>query len=138
MLDINTSDRTEQRKFGVVVGIAFIILAIIRWAFHGFHAEGFSYILTGIGVTLIVLGLVAPPLLKYPFIGWIKLALALNWIMTRVFLALAFYLIITPTRLVFLVRGEDTLNRRWDPDAETYWEDPEEQPEALDRYRKQF
>ncbi len=138
MLNINTNDKSEQRKFGLVVGAAFILLGLVRWAFHGFDMAALPSILWAIGTVLMVLGAIAPTLLKPVFIAWIKLAEVLNFIMTHVLLTIIFYLIITPIRLVFVVSKEDSMRRKWLPDGETYWEEAEEQPEEFDRYRQQF
>jgi len=136
MLHIDTSDRTEQRKFGVVVGIAFAILALIRWWLHSF--EELPYLLFGISGALIVLGLVAPPLLKPVFILWIKLALVLNWIMTRFFLTIAFYLMITPARVMIHFFGDDPLKRKMLPQADSYWEEADMQPKDLETFKRMF
>ena len=32
----------------------------------------------------------------------------------------------------------DLLKRKWDADAESYWEDPEDQPEDLESYFRRF
>lgn len=136
MIDIDTSSRKEQRNFGLVMGAAFAVLGLIRWGLHGF--EGFPWIFFSIGAVFAVLGLVAPPVLKPVFVAWMKLATVLNWIMTRVFLGVAFFLLITPVRLIIKVFAEDPLKRAWRPEAESYWEEPDEQPKDIRRYKNQF
>ena len=136
MLHVDTSDRSEQRKFGVVVGLAFLLLGLFRWWRHDF--EQLPYILFSIAGVLIVLGVVAPVLLKYPFIAWIKLALVLNWIMTRVFLSVAYFLMITPVRWIIHFFGDDPLKRKYLPAGESYWETPDEQPATREEFRRMF
>ena len=36
-MDLNVSDKSEQRKFGIVMAAAIAILGLIRWALHGFE-----------------------------------------------------------------------------------------------------
>ena len=67
-----------------------------------------------------------------------KFALALNWVMTRVLLTIAFYLLVTPVALVYRLVAGDPLKRRWEPSESTYWEPPDEQPSDIDAYRNQF
>lgn len=136
--NIDTSDRTEQRKFGLVLAVAFVILGTIRWALHGFDTEALPWPLYTIAVFFFLPGLVYPPVLRPVFILWIKLAIVLNWIMTRVVLTLAFVFMITPTRVMITLFGDDPLKRKWHPEAETYWEAPEDQPKELERYHQQF
>lgn len=136
MINIDTSDRTEQRKFGVVVGIAFLLFGLLRWWLHSF--EQVPTLFFGLGSTLIVLGIIAPPVLKPVFVLWIKLALVLNWIMTRVFLGIAFYLMITPVRWIIHFFGDDPLKRAYLPADASYWEDPNPQPTNGEEFRRMF
>jgi len=136
MLNIDTSNRTEQRKFGLVMAVAFFILGFIRYAWHSFAVIP-SY-LWSIALVFLVLGVVAPRVLKPLFVWWIKLATVMNWIMTRVFLGIAFFFIATPMRVGVLLFGEDPLKRAWLPKDQTYWEAPEDQPREFERYKDQY
>ncbi len=135
-LKIDYTDKKEQRKFGLLVGAVFIIIGAIRWAIHGF--VGIPYIWWGIGGTLILLGILFPKILQPVFFLWMKLAEALNWVMTRLFLFVAFYLVITPTGILYRLFKEDPLNRQWLSKDVTYWNDVEMQPENIDEFRRQF
>jgi len=135
-MNINVSDKKEQRKFGIVMAAAIAILGLLRWAVHGF--AHFPKWFLFVALAFLVLGLVAPRLLKPILFVWMRFALALNWLMTRVVLALAFFLLFIPTAIVMRVAGKDPLKRAWDPTAASYWEDAEEQPAELDRYLNQF
>ncbi len=137
----DTSDRTEQRKFGLVMAAACIVLGLLRWGVHYWlHAESVVPVwLFGIGAAFGVLGLAVPRVLQPVFVIWMKLAEALNWLMTRVFLTVAWWLIITPTSLILrLVGKEDPLKRAWLPADTTYWETPEEIGEGVESFKNQF
>lgn len=133
-LQIDISDRKEQRKFGLLMAGAFCVLGTVRSLLHG----GFSPAWFVVGGVFLVLGLVAPKVLQPVFWAWMKLAEALNYVMTRVLLALAFFVMLTPMRFLRQWFGDDPLKRKWEPDAESYWEEADEQPEKLDAYLKQF
>jgi len=132
---LDATDRKEQRRFGVLVGGVLMAIGLFRWWRHGGEAPVW---VLAVAAALIVLGLVLPRSLRWPLHVWFKLALALNWVMTRVLLALAFTLLITPTRFLVKWFGEDPLKRDWLPDADTYWEEPDEQTDELERYLNQF
>ena len=136
MIDIDTSSKSEQRKFGIVIGIIVLALGVFRWWRHDF--QQIPYILFPTGGTLFILGIVAPRVLQPVFKLWMKFAIAVNWVMTRVVLTTAFYLIITPTRVLVKIFSEDPLKRKLLPEAETYWEEPEDQPAEFERYLNQF
>jgi hypothetical protein len=68
-----------------------------------------------------------------------KFAEVLNWVMTRVFLTVTWYLILTPTSLVMrLGRKEDAMKRAWLPAEATYWEEAEEMGEGVESFKNQF
>ncbi|GMW00450.1 MAG: hypothetical protein AMXMBFR84_15870 [Candidatus Hydrogenedentota bacterium] len=129
-----TSKRSEQRKFGWVMGGALAALGAIRWLWRG----DLPWLLLGLAAALAVLGTVAPGLLRPVFVAWLKLAEGLNWVMTRVTLSITFYLMITPTALIYRMISGDPLKRAWDRAAPTYWEEPDAQPNERDAYRNQF
>lgn len=141
MIEIDTNDKSEQRKFGLVMGAAFAILTLVRWGIHRWLAGEWSapsYLLLGIGATFATLGLVAPRALQPVFWAWIKFAIGVNWFMTRLFLSIVFFGLITPTRLIRSALGIDALNRKRLPGAATYWEEPEDQPDNPRRYLDQY
>lgn len=134
MKKLDTSDRREQRKFGLLMAAAFGILGGINWWLKGTPS---SWIFT-VSVVFLIAAVAAPFALRPVFAAWMKFAEALNWIMTRVLLSIVFYGMITPARYLNQTFGSDPLKRAWLPNADTYWEDPEDQPAEPDRYRNQF
>ena len=135
-MNVDTSSRKEQRNFGIVMAVAISVLGLIRWALHGF--DGLPMRFFYVAAAFLVPGLIAPRVLKPVFIIWMKFSLLLNWIMTRVILSLAFFLMIVPTSIILRLAKKDPMNRAWDPNAASYWEEPEEQPREFERYFNQF
>ena len=135
-MHVDTSSRREQRNFGLVMAVAIAAIGLFRWWLHGYGPlpRWFFYVAAAFGV----LGLIAPWMLRPVFIVWMKFSLAVNWVMTRVLLSVAFFLIILPTRLIVVLMRKDLLNRSWDPEAASYWEEAEAQPKEFDRYLNQF
>ncbi len=136
LINIDTSSRKEQRKFGMMMGVAIAVLGLLRWGFHGFGH--FPVYFMAVAAVLFLLGVAAPKMLQPVFVLWIKIAEALNWVLTHLFLALIFYGLITPIRGCIRVFGEDPLKRAWLPKDATYWEEAETQPEDREHYRNQF
>ncbi len=134
MMDIDVNSTSEQRKFGIVMAAAFCLLTGVRWLITGHLTLWLFYI----ALPFLLLGIVAPGLLRPVLAIWMKFALALNWVMTRVLLTVAFVLVLTPTALILRVLGKDPLNRSWKPDQATYWEDAEPQSRKIGPYYKQF
>lgn len=98
-----------ERSFGVSVGIVLLLVAaFLVWRGRMTAAP----IVAGIGATLLLLGLVAPKLLKWPSAVWWKLAMALGYVNARVILSIAFLLVLTPIGLIWRVIGRDPMGRR--------------------------
>ena len=138
MMHIDTSKKQEQRKFGIVMAAAIAALGLLRWALHGFAATHVPVYFLAVAAVFLGLGLALPSVLKPIFIAWMKFALLLNWVITHLFLTIAFYGMITPVRLLIRIFSQDPLKRAWLHDAETYWEDAEEQPDDFEQLRNQF
>lgn len=141
MIDIDTKDRGEQRKFGLVMAAAFGVLTLIRWGIHRWLEGEWgppSYILLGIGAVFGVLGLIWPRSLQEVFWAWMKFALGVNWVVTHVLLTIVFFLMIVPIRVLVKIFSDDPLKREWRTGAETYWEEPEDQPDDPQRYLNQY
>lgn len=115
--------KNPERSFGVSVGSVLLLLAaILLWRHRMLRAE----ILGGLGAVLLVLGLVAPPLLKYPSKYWWMFSLAFGRVMARFWLSLLFLIVLTPVNLVWKLMGRDPLARKregwrgWSPYPERY------------------
>ncbi len=133
-MDIDTSSRKEQRNFGLAMAAVIVAFTLVHGWLHGALALWPFYV----ALAFFILGLVAPRVLRPVFAVWMKFAEVLNWVMTRLVLSIVFFLMITPTRLFIKYFGKDPLKRAWDSKADTYWEEPERQPEELEEYRRQF
>lgn len=98
-----------EKSFGVSVGIVLcVIAAFLVWRGRIARAE----VIGGIGAVLLVLGLVHPPLLKYPSAVWWRFSRALGYVNARVLLSIIFFLILTPLGLFWRLTGKDPLARR--------------------------
>jgi hypothetical protein len=98
-----------ERSFGLSVGTVLIAVAgYLLWRGRVTAAA----VTGGIGVVLVIGGLVAPRLLKWPSALWWKFAIALGYVNARVILTIAFLLVLTPIGLVWRAIGRDPLARR--------------------------
>jgi len=76
--------------------------------------------LFAVGAILVLLAAVFPRALVIPNRLWMGLAGVLSFVMTRVILALVFFLLAMPIGLFRKMFGGDPLNRR-SANAESYW-----------------
>ena len=87
----------DGRRFGLTVGIAFLVLAaIVVWRGHAGPARGMAVL----GGALAVSGLVIPRALRPVDAAWMKLAELLSKVTTPIFMGIVYYLVFTPVGLV--------------------------------------
>lgn len=113
-------DRSPEalRRFGRSVGLVFLGIALYL-AWRGGWTLGPGAWTTGVaGALLVGVGLAAPRLLRPVYAGWMGLAFALGFVMTRVLLSVVFFGLVTPIGLAMRLAGRDPMQRR--PKA-SYW-----------------
>jgi hypothetical protein len=107
----------QARKSALVV--AGVLLLIAAWNFYRGRA-GVVIVFASIGAALIVAGLFVPAAARVFHKGWMRLAVALGHVNSRVLLTLMYYLVFTPYGLVSRLVGRDPLKRRGGR-GESYW-----------------
>jgi len=109
----------DLRKFGFVVGSVFCALALF-FAVPKWHKDWYWWLLVP-GVPLVVLGAIFPRALKWVYVGWMTLAMALGAVVSTILLTLLFFLVVTPMGLIARLVGKDFLSRKLEPGAASYW-----------------
>jgi Saxitoxin biosynthesis operon protein SxtJ len=107
-----------ERNFGLIVGGVFLALA--SWWLFRRKFEAVTPWVLSIGALLIVSGMVLPRLLVWPNRLWMGLAEVLSFVMTRLILAIVFFLLVTPLGFFRKATGGDSLNRRV-ARSDSYW-----------------
>ncbi len=115
--------RTELRKFGLTVGLAFCVLAAIaRWRGHA----PASAVLAALGVALITGGLAAPAALAPVERAWMGMAHAISKVTTPIFMGIVYFVVLTPVGLLRRALGKNPLRHRAREDS--YWVDRGSEP----------
>ena len=109
----------REREFGLSIGA--ITSAIGGWWLYRGRFEGAARPLLFVGLALLVLGVLFPPALKYPYLLWMRFAEGLSFVMTRVILAIVFFAVVTPIGLLRKALGGDPLRRRVRPSDSYRW-----------------
>ncbi|MEE2710296.1 MAG: SxtJ family membrane protein [Gemmatimonadota bacterium] len=139
MADGTTQDPTRKqlRNFGLVMGTVLIGIGFY-WLFYRDIYETARVVLLSVGGFLFVAGLVAPGTLKPVYTVWMKLALVLAWVNTRIIISLIFFLVITPIGIIIRLIKADLVHEKFQPDAPSYWTDTEEPPSVKEHCERQF
>jgi hypothetical protein len=107
--------RADKRKFGLTVGAAFVVLAVLA-AWRGHH--GVAVIPGALGASLVLLGLVAPGILGPTYRVWMAFGFTLSRITTPIILALMYFLVFLPVGILMRAFGRNPMVR---PEADSYW-----------------
>jgi len=127
-------DNITLKKFGITMGIAFLVITLLVFLKH----KSLNLAVSIISVIFFSLAFTFPVLLKPVYIFWMKLAFVLGWINTRLILLIIFYLIFTPIGLVMRLLGVDLLARKIEKNRETYWIKKEKRNFQPQDYARQF
>ncbi len=127
-------DKKTLRKFGITMGIAFLIITLIIIIRHKNSIIPTSII----SATFLISAFTLPALLKPIYIFWMKLAFILGWINTRLILFILFYLVFTPIGLVMRLFRIDLLDRKIEKNKESYWRKKERSGFSPLNYQRQF
>jgi hypothetical protein len=107
----------EGRKFGLLVGGAFLLIGGVLW--YRSHQTAASIAL-GLGSALILAGLAVPGRLGPVYRAWMALAVAISKVTNPIFMGLIFFLVLTPAGLVARLFGHRPLVRQ--RSAPSYWQ----------------
>ena len=102
--------KKQLREFGLLIGFGFpFIIGFILPAFGG---HGFKLWTLLIGIPSLVIGIIHPNLLFYPYKGWMKIGHVLGWINIRIVLGLVFIIVLQPIALIMKVFNYDPLRKK--------------------------
>ena len=102
--------RKTLREFGLLLGIVFPVF--LGWLLPSLKGHALPLWPFVIGVPALVLGLVAPRALVWPYRVWMALGHALGWVNGHLILGAAFVLVLQPIALLMRLSGHDPLQRR--------------------------
>jgi hypothetical protein len=125
---------TRDRIFGLAFAVAFTVIAILPWGF-GSRPRWWAL---GVAAGVTLVATLRPRLLAPLNRWWRRGAEGIHEIVSHLLMGATFYLVITPTALVLRVIGRDSLRRRFDPSADSYWIHREMQREGDSDMRRQF
>jgi hypothetical protein len=127
-------DEKELRRFAITLFIALGILGgLILW-----RKGETGYLLLGISLGLLMVGLARPRILGPIYKGWMTGAFMMGFIMTHLILALMYYLVFTPVGLVMRVLRKDPLRLRLDRNIGSYWIKRNQREFEKEGYEKMF
>jgi len=127
------SSRKDLKNFGVTIGFILLMIGIFLFV----REKDLFIHFFSIGSIFIVLGGIAPVILKPIYKIWMIFAVIIGWIMTRVILSVLFFSIITTIGIFTRLIGKDFLNLK-SRNQKSYWNSRDREYELNQDYEKQF
>jgi cytosine/uracil/thiamine/allantoin permease len=129
----NPSDRMLRQFAALLI----VFLGVIAVRTYDPQHPAPALLAAALGLVLGSVGLVWPRAIRPVFAVWMKAAWPVGWLVSRVILALIFYVIVTPVAVVFRAAHRDALGLRRRGGGVTYWQ---RKPAVTDksRYLGQF
>ena len=101
--------RKQLRQFGIIVGLGIPLFLGYIIPFLGGHF--FRTWTLWIGLPILILGLIKPNLLYYPYKAWMALGHILGWVNSRIILGLIFIMVLMPISFIMRLFGYDPLKQ---------------------------
>ena len=109
----------ELRKFGLLVGGAFIVVAVVGLLKHW---SGALLMTTSVlGALLLLAGWLSPKILTRAYGVWMGIAFALGWVVSRVILIILFYAVLSPLGMIARLAGKKFIDTGFGVGRESYW-----------------
>ena len=127
-------NKQDLRKYGLLMAVILGSIAAYLW----YRDHGIAAHLGGIAGVFLVAGLLVPSLLRPIYTVWMILARILAFINTHLLLAIVFYTIFVLIGAVMRLVRYDPLNRKMEPEGDSYWTKRSPTLPARDHYKRQF
>ena len=133
-MSLNSTDTKQIRTFGLIALIFFgCLCALGIWLEKPLPTYLFGT-LSALGLGFIFF----PHQLRPVFAAWLKIAHFMGKIITTFFLALAYYLVITPAALIKRAFGGTPIPTKVDKNISSYWVNRKESVQSKEQYLKRF
>ncbi|HEX6185710.1 MAG TPA: SxtJ family membrane protein [Pyrinomonadaceae bacterium] len=124
----------QARKSALLV--AAVLLGIAAWNLYRGRTT-VVVIFGSLGAALVVAGLLVPLAARAFHVAWMRFAVALGHVNSRVLLTLVYYLLVTPYGVVSRLVRRDPLRRRGEA-VESYWVERKTTRQAREGFERLF
>ncbi|MHC4195738.1 MAG: hypothetical protein ACYSYU_06205 [Planctomycetota bacterium] len=115
----NPADK-ELRNFGKIAITASVLAAVLLYLTNNL-ALRWCVIIAGIGLICFLSSILSITLARWIYLGLTLITFPIGIAVSSVLLAIFYYLLLTPIGLIFRLMRRDSLRRKFDPDAKSYW-----------------
>ena len=125
--------RGEARRFGLLVGAAFLALGALQW----WRVRPSSALVFGaVGAALLLFGVLLPGVLVPVRRAWMGMAAGISKVTTPIFMGIVYFGVLTPTGVIRRLFGRSPLKSR--PPGSSRWVVRDSRPRQPEDMQHQF
>ena len=125
----------DLRWFGLIMLLFFGFLATVIW--WGSGGARVPVVLVAVGAALCGVYYLLPPLRRLFYVGWMRAAYPIGWVVSHALVGLIYFGILTPAGWALRLSGREPMHRKFLRNAQTYWVERRSGEEPA-RYFRQF
>jgi hypothetical protein len=137
MIELNLNPSRKDLRIFAALQVPFFALVSFLLSRNGTIGSETVWWIIGTSAAVGVVGVLWPAAIRWIYVGWTAAVFPIGWVMSYVMLGGVFYLVVTPIGLIMRICGRDPMQRKFDPQAKTYWQ-PREKAKPTNRYFRQF
>ena len=108
----------SERSFGLIFGGIFAVIAFWPVVFSGGSPRQWALV---IALVWVVVAVVLPIALRPLNILWMKFGFFMHRIINPILMGLVFFVAVFPTGIIRKILGKDSMRRKYEPEASSYW-----------------
>ena len=135
MVDINWNPSKRDLKIFALLLIVFFSL-VASMLYGKYDSPTAAAIVFAAAVVIGTTAFFVPPLSRAIYVGWMVALFPIGWVVSHVFLGIAFYLVFTAFGLLMRICRYDPMRRRFERDAKSYWLPRDEQTKTEQYFRQ--
>jgi len=118
--EIPELDTKGLRQFGLMLGgiLAVVFGLLLPWIWEWDNLPNLQWI--GAGVVVIAWALIAPDSMRGLYNRWMRVAMAIGYVVNGIILAIVYFIVITPMGIVMRIMGKDPMRRTLDKSVVSY------------------
>ena len=136
-VEINWHPKRKQlQSFGKIALIATAVISLLLYVLKGVAIQ-WALIIFAAGSIIFLSSVISLRLTSWIYVVLTAVTFPIGLVVSFMLLATFYFLLLTPLGLLFRLTGRDVLGRKFDPSAESYWQQ-RKPPESSERYYHQF
>ena len=123
-----------NRTFGLIFAAIFTLIALLPILFGGDLRQWAALLAAAFFIPAVLFPKILAPL----NLLWAKFGLLMHKIVNPILMGLIFFVAVLPTGIIMRLLGKDSMQRKFNADATSYWIDRESGSLSKDSYDNQF